>query len=349
MLAWDKNLVSKMEVDVMSSENETDDYAIIALLFVLHMPINAALTNYLVYGPQSKVTHESGRVLNKADMTSIKTPVTVLQEHLLKRNQVASYNLIYNGVGTHEPMFKFEVSAGKHTAVGTGKSKKEAKHEAARIVLQKLKSSGEDFTDLVEDTQTITSPYAEVLKDNAVGALTDFCAQHFLPVPKYELTRDEGLPHAKVFCMRCSVSSLSEESTARTKKQAKQLAAHAMLDTLAKCLAGVLTSIPNSCNNTSHNNHTFEESCQVAIQKMDDTGVKKVGFAIPLGLPIDNFQKVFKEETFPKSESLEEIKGRPFNWFECVGDPEAMLKKMLSELDIGIETGNLHSFDPLGQ
>lgn len=47
--------------------------------------------------------------------TGSKTPVSILQELLLRNNIVPHYELIHNGVGTHEPQFKYKLQAGGFT------------------------------------------------------------------------------------------------------------------------------------------------------------------------------------------------------------------------------------------
>lgn len=73
-----------------------------------------------------------------------KTPVSLLQELMGKRNITPSYDLLPSseGIGTHSPIFCIKVTTTIVEAVGKGRSKKDAKHEAARNALEKLANLG---------------------------------------------------------------------------------------------------------------------------------------------------------------------------------------------------------------
>ncbi|KAK9512075.1 hypothetical protein O3M35_000584 [Rhynocoris fuscipes] len=252
-----------------------------------------------------------------------KTPVTMLQELLIKKQLIPTYNIIFNGAGTHDPLFKYEVAACGASAVGSGKSKKEAKHEAARLLLEKL--VGESPGDVLD--ANVNSPYAEVIKDNAVGMLAEFCGEKNLPQPKYDLVRDEGLPHAKLFSFKCSVSSFTTEAEARTKKQAKQLAANEMLNKLKECVQNVPTI-------KKMDKEDFQKSNEVVIKKLMDIRLKKGNTSEQLGIKIADYYKIFLNESYAcKSTLLQEIKGRNRSYFEALDDPEVVCKNILKELD----------------
>ena len=94
-----------------------------------------------------------------------KTPVSVLQELLSRRGTTPKYELVQIEGAIHEPTFRYRVTVADvvgeisvtvgvglsvtiickaeldcclSTALGTGRSKKEAKHAAAKAVLDKL-------------------------------------------------------------------------------------------------------------------------------------------------------------------------------------------------------------------
>lgn len=71
-----------------------------------------------------------------------KTPVSALQELMVKRNIIPTYEVLptSEGVGTHIPTFYCRAIAMGVAAIGKGRTKKEAKHEAARLVLEILKN-----------------------------------------------------------------------------------------------------------------------------------------------------------------------------------------------------------------
>lgn len=100
-------------------------------------------------------------------------------------------------------------------AVGSGRSKKEAKHDAAKCLLGRLNAQGmgsysDPDTVGMLDVSDITSPYKGMLQENAVGALQELCALNEIQVPEYTVTGDEGPPHAKQFTIMCQVSKLTE-------------------------------------------------------------------------------------------------------------------------------------------
>jgi RISC-loading complex subunit TARBP2 len=100
-------------------------------------------------------------------------------------------------------------------AIGSGRSKKEAKHDAAKCLLSRLNAHGmtsasdPDTVDVL-DMSDITSPYKGLLQENSVGELQELCMSNDIQVPEYKVTGDEGPPHAKQFTIMCQVSKLEE-------------------------------------------------------------------------------------------------------------------------------------------
>lgn len=72
----------------------------------------------------------------------MKTPVSLLQEILSRRGITPNYELVQIEGAIHEPTFRYRVSFNEKdvpfTAMGAGRSKKEAKHAAARGLIEKL-------------------------------------------------------------------------------------------------------------------------------------------------------------------------------------------------------------------
>nr|CAD7573911.1 unnamed protein product [Timema californicum] len=132
-----------------------------------------------------------------------------------------------------------------HGTVGSGHSKKEAKHEAAKIALERIKETRtvtDSSTEILLDAplEQVASPYEGNLHENAVGRLQEICMANNMPLAEYVMVSEEGPPHDKWFVFRCSVSKLAEISGARTKKQAKHLAAFKMVQTLQESLGSSL-------------------------------------------------------------------------------------------------------------
>lgn len=67
-----------------------------------------------------------------------KTPVSILQEMMVKKGTNLNYDLIHNGGGSHQNIFTYQVSCIGLTATGTGRCKKDAKHEAAKAMLEAI-------------------------------------------------------------------------------------------------------------------------------------------------------------------------------------------------------------------
>ena len=109
-------------------------------------------------------------------------------------------------------------------AIGSGRSKKEAKHDAAQCLLNRLNAQGitsasdPDTVDML-DVSDITSPYKGMLQENAVGGLQELCMLNDIPVPEYTVTGDEGPAHAKQFTIMCQVSKLTESGRFMTSQR----------------------------------------------------------------------------------------------------------------------------------
>jgi dsRNA-specific ribonuclease len=78
--------------------------------------------------------------------SSIKTPISLLQEICMKCHIQPIYEVLSTEGQIHEPTFVYKVSVGDINAVGKGTSKKRAKHTAALSILNeiKLKSIGKN-------------------------------------------------------------------------------------------------------------------------------------------------------------------------------------------------------------
>lgn len=163
-----------------------------------------------------------------------KTPITILQELCVANATQPLFNLIHDGTGAMKPIFKYEVSVTiKQTnvkAIGTGRSKKEAKHDSARLALEKLTELKicKDKSPTVSEVE----PLPRFVASDAIRNLFELCDERKLPMPEYELIQDVGPPHARQFTMMCSVASLKQNAVATTKKAAKQLSALNMIDLL---------------------------------------------------------------------------------------------------------------------
>ncbi|KAJ4430993.1 hypothetical protein ANN_19586 [Periplaneta americana] len=126
------------------------------------------------------------------------------------------------------------------TAMGTGRSKKEAKHAAAKAVLDKMivgsqedGSGGVGANNAVSEVKAeIISPYDDKIPGNPIGTLQEMCMSRRWPPPSYEMVNEEGLPHERLFTIACVVFKHRETGTGKSKKLAKRQAAHRMWEKL---------------------------------------------------------------------------------------------------------------------
>lgn len=244
------------------------------------------------YDLQDKSAHISS--LNK-------TPASIVQEYAAKKRLVPQYDIIYNGISQSKVTFKYSLSLDGYETVGEGTSKKEAKHVAA---LKLLRQMIDDKPELLESEfkecdfeNHVVSPFDHNIKVNAVGQLNDICTNNKLGLPEFNLVREEGQAHAKLFTISCSVASVVEIATHKTKKQAKHLAAVQMVNKLMaididKSLVMEMETQPNSVD-------VLE---QVAIIKSEY--VKRNA---PMDKNISDYHLLFKKNEWECYDTLNQI------------------------------------------
>jgi RISC-loading complex subunit TARBP2 len=286
----------------------------------------------------------------KNEMSS-KTPVSILQEMCIRKGDVPQYELIHDGGGSHEALFKYRVVVGESSAIGSGRSKKEAKHDAAQCLLNRLNAQGitlasdPDTVDML-DVSDITSPYKGMLQENAVGALQELCMLNDIPVPEYTVTGDEGPPHAKQFTMMCQVSKLTESAIARTKKQAKQLAAFKMLNMLRTSLADVLTSTSGDKGDAlSEKSDMGDPYADIAVSKYKELGtIASNTRKVIIGQKISEYHLMQKSLQGTLLNRLktndEELKK------EAAIDPMDVLQRIMEELNLDSDLTGIESDTP---
>ncbi|XP_031783443.1 interferon-inducible double-stranded RNA-dependent protein kinase activator A homolog isoform X6 [Nasonia vitripennis] len=170
-----------------------------------------------------------------------KTPVSVLQELLSRRGTTPKYELVQIEGAIHEPTFRYRVTVADVVAMGTGRSKKEAKHAAAKAVLDKLigvntENAEAPIPNSIPDSQNIQeiqSGYGEEkVVNNPIGSLQEMCMSRHWPPPKYSMEGEEGLPHERQFTIVCSILKYRQVGQGKSKKLAKRQAAHKMWQSL---------------------------------------------------------------------------------------------------------------------
>ncbi|KAK9890924.1 hypothetical protein WA026_012265 [Henosepilachna vigintioctopunctata] len=179
----------------------------------------------------------------KLEISSIpaKTPVSVLQELLCRRGSTPKYELVQIEGAIHEPIFRYRVFINAdNLATGTGRSKKDAKHAAAKNMLDLLvgkisleQANATNGTQGATDiTNQVVSPYDDKVMGNPIGWLQEMCMSRRWPPPSYDMEHEEGLPHERQFTIACQVLKYREVGTGKSKKLAKRMAAHKMWQTL---------------------------------------------------------------------------------------------------------------------
>ena len=240
---------------------------------------------------------------NKDKMAQYETnPVGSLQERFQSRGIPPNYKVVQTEGASHCPTFTFQVYIGDMMAVGVGNSKKQAKHAAARNMLDKLDgrepsqptTPGQTILGSGGPTGTIISTTGEngiqikpedLMKEgngcimggqenagNTIGQLQEHCVRHGLPMPTYDLASVGGQPHQRSFAINCRVGCLSISGEGTSKKDAKREAATKMWQRL-KILGNNALQLVTGSENGSGISHAVESGIS-AGNVIDVTGDK---------------------------------------------------------------------------
>jgi len=176
--------------------------------------------------------NKNRRERNPANMSNYETnPVGALQERFQSRGITPTYRVVQAEGASHAPTFSFQVILGELTSTGTGSSKKQAKHAAARAMLDKL-----DGRVPAQDGQQPLPPVPEAngsqAPGNTVGGLQELCVKNGFPMPTYSVGVVAGQPHQRNFAITCTVGKMKENGGGGSKKDAKREAAQKMIDKL---------------------------------------------------------------------------------------------------------------------
>ncbi|XP_065355933.1 uncharacterized protein r2d2 [Calliphora vicina] len=112
-------------------------------------------------------------------------------------------------------------------ADGTGRSKRDAKHLAAHNLIKKLRKKCPD----IDEIQQVE--HMEIPATDMIVTLRDYCVQHEHPLPIFEIIQQGGTPDTPEFVAVCSLASIKRYGVSEKKKDAKQIAAMAMLNVIA--------------------------------------------------------------------------------------------------------------------
>nr|XP_012134513.1 PREDICTED: probable RISC-loading complex subunit BRAFLDRAFT_242885 isoform X4 [Megachile rotundata] len=266
-----------------------------------------------------------------------KTPVSILQELLSRRGTTPKYELIQVEGAIHEPIFRYRVTVAdivvsdKYltieadpivSAMGTGKSKKEAKHAAARAVLDKLCRLNSDTPDSPlqnnipdsENLQELSGYGEETLITNPIGALQEMCMSRHWPPPKYTMENEEGLPHERQFTIVCSILKYREVGQGKSKKVAKRHAAHKMWQALHDM---------NTESSNVDEDEVLQRNANVNARYAELKGSKISTLTTIHSLKVSQFHKSLKSSTGVKLFELQNT---------CLNDGDVNLVQFLQEI-----------------
>ena len=165
----------------------------------------------------------------------LETPISTLQEYCRKLGKTPQYDLTALEGKGHQPLFVYRCMVGDISAQGQGGSKKQAKHAAAKEVLQRLAvdlcPNAKIFNGASsENLPVVSKPVLPQEPDqaNPVGSLQELVVAHGWRLPEYTLASETGPAHKKEFVICCTVESFKECGSGSAKKHAKRLAASKM-------------------------------------------------------------------------------------------------------------------------
>ncbi|CAL7944740.1 unnamed protein product [Xylocopa violacea] len=275
---------------------------------------------------------------------------------MAKKLVVPNYELIHDGGGTHMNTFTYRVSCDGLCANGTGRSKRDAKHEAAKAMLEAIAAHrGYPQLPASPAQSPIRTPLPPTIPEvqrippsvpfvNAVGELQDLCTDNKLGDPEYEQISDVGPPHEKIFTIRCKVATFVEAGVARTKKQAKQDAAKKMLDKLSNLVSDLSVSNQTDSNRKEEKDQLIKEMTNNVKARYPTVSRLLSNKKVHLGIALksyynqikDSIEEEIREEVIGKLESL-----TPTN--ECVENLLTNLKDILAIISFEVEMSNLKS------
>ncbi|XP_047989530.1 RISC-loading complex subunit TARBP2-like isoform X2 [Leguminivora glycinivorella] len=175
----------------------------------------------------------------------MKTPITVLQELMVKFSESPEYECVAQSGPQHLAVFEYRCAARGHVVSATARSKKEAKQEVARLMLARLAAAGLSVPPPYAAPAAAAPLACDEPSAGAVGTgsrsykalLKELCQEYNLPGPEYTLEGDTGPAHARRFTARCAVGAHARIASATTKKAAQQLAAQQLYQYLRENLA----------------------------------------------------------------------------------------------------------------
>jgi len=257
-------------------------YANLLFLLILFRKMKKAIE----IDPQDKSAYSS---------SSIKLPVTILNEYATKNNLIPQYNLIHDDSSLSRVSFKYSVNLDKLVAEGVGFSKKEAKHLAASNLLKKIIDDKPQLMD-TDFNECAMSPYDNNIKLNAVftkinkanevdqqdmSAYSSSLNKHPVSILNEYATKNNLIPHYNLIHKVSSQSVISfkytvnldkfvAEGFGHSKKEAKQWAAKKLLKKLIDDKPQLMDTDFNECAMSPYDNNIKLNTFFTKINKANE-------------------------------------------------------------------------------
>uniref|UniRef100_A0A3B5LLS3 Staufen double-stranded RNA binding protein 1 n=1 Tax=Xiphophorus couchianus TaxID=32473 RepID=A0A3B5LLS3_9TELE len=120
-------------------------------------------------------------------------------------------------------IYHMELSVGSQQFIGKGRTRQQAKHDAAAKALTVLQKEP-----MLQQLPMNGEPEEENLNKSEISQVFEIALKRNLPV-NFEILKEEGPPHMKSFLVRVIVGEFVGEGEGKSKKIAKKLAAAAAL------------------------------------------------------------------------------------------------------------------------
>lgn len=184
-------------------------------------------SNVEVYGPQlpHATVHQVPLAKPMAPMT--KMPVSELTEVAVRLGLNVTFDCISESGPSHHRTFVMKCTVGCVEAQGIANSKKTAKHDAAKLALQKLQESPSYHTFMARKLDTKSAA-----NSNFVGRLQEMTMKRGWGEPEYETSVCDGPVHQRQFETKVILGDRHFLGKAGNKKESKRKAAEAMLASL---------------------------------------------------------------------------------------------------------------------
>ncbi|CAF0792430.1 unnamed protein product [Didymodactylos carnosus] len=193
------------------------------------------------------ITSSNNGVANDKPITDLamKTPISFLQEICFRIHSTPNYSVCPSEEHnfSNEPLFLYRVTIDDLIAFGKGSSKKRAKHTAAWSMIEKcyekLKMINDPLANTIEQYCLMKPLQNNIIDDgasgNPVGQLQELTQKNWIRPPEYEYADQDGsTPNMKTYICRAKVAHYVAEGSGSSKKIAKRLAAHSLLEKLEK-------------------------------------------------------------------------------------------------------------------